>query len=167
MTQEHIILRPALSYAVWKSGLLIGLSLAFLVLAWTLSPLFVFGSLAMVLAAVYRIAYLRSFRYEMTPAYIRFSAGLLFRRTDVSEYYRIKGYIQTRSLVMQLLGLMNLTLKGTDPDTLVVTLTGIPVSDLVDELRERVQAARASNRMMEINRTETLRRTNFISILEY
>lgn len=151
MTQEYIIFRPAISYAVWKAALLIGLSLAFLVLAWTLSPLFVFGSLATVLAAVYRIAYLRSFRYEMTPACIRFSAGLLFRRTDVLEYYRIKDYIQTQSLVMQLLGLMNLTLKGTDPETPVVTLTGIPVSDLVDELRERVQADRASNRMIEIN----------------
>jgi predicted RNA polymerase sigma factor len=46
---------------------------------------------------------------------------------------------------------MDLTLKGTDPENPVIWLRGIPRTDLVDVLRERVNEARQHNRLYELN----------------
>ena len=46
---------------------------------------------------------------------------------------------------------MDLTLKATDPENPVIWLRGIPYSDLVDTLRERVNDARQHNRVYELN----------------
>ncbi|QJD95400.1 PH domain-containing protein [Mucilaginibacter robiniae] len=152
MTPPKLItLRPALSYALWRSVLPTGLSLLFLVLAWTLSPVFIWCSLAFMLAAVYRLRYIRSIQYVITEGSLQVSSGLLFKRTDYLELFRVKDYILTRPVLMQVFGLMNLTLKSTDPENPVLTLTGIPAMDLVGELREWVQRARALNCIMEIN----------------
>lgn len=150
-TPNQIVIRPALSYAVCRACPLMALSMAMLVLAWTMSPLFILFSFAAIAMAACRIAYARSFRYLITPQFIRFSKGLLFKRTDHLELYRIKDYIVTQSLVLQMLGLMDLTLKSADPENPVITLSAIPASDLVDRLREWVQLARATNPILEIN----------------
>lgn len=52
---------------------------------------------------------------------------------------------------MQLFRLMNVILKSTDNEDPVVCMTGIPRSDLIDELRGRVQQARKNNNIYEIN----------------
>jgi hypothetical protein len=52
---------------------------------------------------------------------------------------------------LQIFSLMDLTLKGTDPENPVIWLRGIPRTDLVDVLRERVNEARQHNRLYELN----------------
>jgi uncharacterized membrane protein YdbT with pleckstrin-like domain len=149
--KDKITLRPAISYALLCVFPLIMLALLFLALAWLLSPSFILFSFITLLFTWYRVLYIRSFRYEINDGFIRFSKGLLFKRTDQLEMYRIKDYIQTQTFTMQLFRLMNLTLKGTDPENPSITMTGIPVSNILDDLRERVQQARASNNIYEIN----------------
>jgi uncharacterized membrane protein YdbT with pleckstrin-like domain len=149
--KDKITLRPAISYALLSVVPLIILALLFLALAWILSPSFILFSLIVLLFTWYRLLYIRSSRYEVNDGYIRFSKGLFLKRTEHLEMYRIKDYIQTQTFTMQLLRLMNLTLKGTDPENPSITMTGIPVSDIIDDLRERVQQARVANNIYEIN----------------
>jgi len=67
------------------------------------------------------------------------------------ELFRIKDYIITQSLTKQIFKLMDLTLKGTDPENPVVHLVGIPESDIIDIIRERVLLARKNNNIVELN----------------
>lgn len=152
MTQkETLMLRPALSYAVWKAIPLMALSLFMLGLAWSVTPPLIYLSFVLLLSAVYRIGYVRSYRYLIAPDYMRVSQGIFRKTTAHVEMYRVKDYLLTQPFLMQAAGLMNLTLKTTDPENQVVALKGIPVSNVLDELRERVQAARSLNKIIELN----------------
>ncbi|MBS1528032.1 MAG: PH domain-containing protein [Bacteroidetes bacterium] len=90
-------------------------------------------------------------RYRITPEVIRISRGIFFKRTDQVELYRVKDYILTQPLLLQVFRLMDLTLKSTDSENPVIWLRGIPKSDLVDIIREYVQMARTRNKIMELN----------------
>lgn len=45
---------------------------------------------------------------------------------------------------------MDVELKGTDANTPIVWLRGIPFSNIVDTIREHVQQARAANKIYEL-----------------
>lgn len=150
-TINDIRLRPAMSFAVLKISHFVLLSLAFLVLAWYSSPYFVLFSLTVLGFAWYRLLWIRSHSYLIGAEIIRTSRGILFKRTDELEMYRIKDYAITRPPGLQLLGLMNVTLKSTDSETSVLQFTGIPRSDLIETIRERVRSARQHNNIFEIN----------------
>jgi len=140
-----------MSFAILRISPLVLLSLVFLLLAWYLSPYFLFFSIAVLGTAWYRLLYIRSFNYLITAEIIRLTRGIFFKRTDQLEMYRIKDYIITQSFMHQLFRLMNLTLKSTDPENPVIVLTGIPESGIVDIIRELVQDARKDNNIYEIN----------------
>ncbi|MCC8407694.1 PH domain-containing protein [Mucilaginibacter sp. UR6-1] len=150
-TNNDITLRPAMTFAILKICHFILLSLAFLVLAWYSSPYFVFFSLAVLGFAWYRLLWIRSNRYHIGMETIQTSRGIFFKRTDELELYRIKDYIITRPLGLQLLGLMNVILKSTDSETPVLQFTGIPRTDLIETIRDRVQEARRHNNIYELN----------------
>ena len=148
---EVIVIRPATIFAFIKIFPLILAAFGFLFLAARYFPLLVWLSIAIMLFVWYRYIFIRRTLYEITPEVIRFSRGVFFRRTDMIEMYRIKDYILTRPFIFQIFGIMDLTLKTTDPENPIVWLRGIPVSDLVDVIREHVQETRRHNRIYEIN----------------
>ncbi|MBS7565580.1 PH domain-containing protein [Mucilaginibacter sp. Bleaf8] len=150
-TTDDIVLRPAVSFAFLQVLPLILFSLTFLLLAWYLSPYFIFFSIPVCAAAGYRMWYIRSMQYLISREYIRLTRGLLFKRVDQLEMYRIKDFIITQPFSLQLLRLMNLTLKSTDTENAVITFHGIPFSEITDTIRERVQEARHGNNIYEIN----------------
>jgi uncharacterized membrane protein YdbT with pleckstrin-like domain len=152
MTQtDDILLRPAFIFAFLKALPLTLLAVTFLLLAWWLSPYFILFSLFICGAAWYRLLYIRSFQYLISKEYIRLTKGLFFIRIDQLEMYRIKDYIITQSFILQLFRLMNVTLKSTDPENPVISLTGIAESDITDTIRNRVQQARHYNNIYELN----------------
>ncbi|MCQ6957053.1 PH domain-containing protein [Mucilaginibacter aquariorum] len=152
MTPDNdILLRPAMSFAILKILPLVILSISFLILAWAFSPLFLFPCFGILGIAWYRLLFIRSCSYLITPAEIRSSRGIFFKRTDFLEMYRIKDYVVTRPLPLQMLRLMNVTLKSTDIENPVLQLVGIPLSDIIDTIREHVQEARKNNHIYEIN----------------
>ncbi|MDO3643540.1 PH domain-containing protein [Mucilaginibacter sp. L3T2-6] len=151
MENNEILLKPAISFAVLKILPLIFLTLLFLLLAWYLSPFFVFFSIGTLAAGWYRLLYIRKSIYLVTPEVVRISRGIFFKRTDMLEIYRVKDYVITQSFILQLLGLMNLTLKSTDAENPVIWMVGIPESDVIDTIRDYVQEARKHNRIYEIN----------------
>lgn len=151
MQNPEIELRPAMIFAFVKSLPLILLGVAFLLLAWKLSPFFLFFSIAAIGVAWYRFLYIRNSLFIITPEVIRMSRGIFFKRIDQVEMYRVKDYIVTQPLLLQLFNLMNVTLKSTDPENPILWLVGIPQSDLIDTIRDHVQEARKGNRIYEIN----------------
>jgi uncharacterized membrane protein YdbT with pleckstrin-like domain len=148
---NELLLRPAVSFAFFKTVPLVFTALLFLLLAWCLSLFFLLFSFVLIGAAWYRLLYIRRSSYLITPDYIRVDRGIFFKRTDQIEMFRIKDYIVTRPFTLQLLGLMNLTLKSTDPENPVLRMTGIPYADLLETIRDFVQKARMNNHIFEIN----------------
>ncbi|MBD1395181.1 PH domain-containing protein [Mucilaginibacter glaciei] len=151
MENNEILLKPAMSFAVIKILPLIFLALIFLLLAWYLSSFFLLFSIGTLAAGWYRLLYIRKSIYLITPEVVRISRGIFFKRTDMLEIYRVKDYVITQSFILQLLGLMNLTLKSTDAENPVIWMVGIPESDIIDTIRDYVQEARKHNRIYEIN----------------
>lgn len=148
---NEIILRPASVYAFIRIISLALAALAFLFLAWSIAPLFILAGIAFAVTAVYRYALTKYKVFIIAPEFIRIKTGLFFKRVDQVEMYRIKDYVITRPLLHQLLRIMNLTLKTTDPENPVIDIKGIPDSRLVDLIRDRVQQARKANKIVEIS----------------
>ena len=146
-----ITIRPATIFAFIKIIPLVLTAIGFLFLAARYYPVLIYVSIAIMVFAWYRYLFIRRTIYEVTPEVIRFSRGLFFRRTDMIEMYRIKDYVLTRPFIFQVFRIMDLTLKTTDPENPIVWLRGIPLSDLVDTIREHVQETRQHNRIYEIN----------------
>ena len=90
MQTNEILLKPAVTFAFLKTFPLILLASALLLLAWWLSPYFIFFSLAATAMAWYRFLFIRNSRYLVNSEMIRISRGIFFKRTDQVEMFRIK-----------------------------------------------------------------------------
>ncbi|HZY39387.1 MAG TPA: PH domain-containing protein [Mucilaginibacter sp.] len=150
-TPQVIELRPAALFAFFKVFPFFVCSAGFLFLAWRLWPGLIWLSLFCLAFGLYRYIYTRTIYYLITPEIIRIRRGICFKRTDQVELFRVKDYIQTQSLFLQLFRLMDLCLKSTDPINPIIWLRGIPASDLVDVLRDRVKETRGHNQIVELN----------------
>jgi uncharacterized membrane protein YdbT with pleckstrin-like domain len=151
MENKEIILRPSNLFAFAKAIPMLLLTMIFLLLAWPLSPFFILFSAAALGIAWYRFLLVRSCWYLVEAEFIKIRSGILFRRIEQVELYRVKDYILTQPLFHQMFRIMDLELKTTDTASPVIRFRGIPVSDIVDTLRDRVQEARQRNKIFEIN----------------
>ncbi|RYF99681.1 MAG: hypothetical protein EOO07_36435 [Chitinophagaceae bacterium] len=149
--QDDILLKPSVLFAFLKALPLLTLALTFLFLSWKLSPYFIVFGIAVAGFAWYRILFLRNCEYLIGKEYIKLSRGIFFKRIDQIEMFRVKDYIITQSFVLQIFRLMDVTLKSTDPENPVIWLRGIPLSDIIETIRERVQDARKENKIVELN----------------
>lgn len=151
MKDNEIILRPSRLYALAKAIPMLLLTIIFLLLAWCLSAFFILFSFVTFGVAWYRFLLIRNRRYLVEPEYIRTISGIMFKTFELVELYRIKDYTITQTFLHQLFGIMNLTLRTTDPGNPLIFIRGIPESDIVDTIRNRVQRARENNKIVEIN----------------
>lgn len=149
--QGDVELMPSALFAMLKACPLMICTLVLLCLGLKFWSPFVLVALFTCFFAFYRYWYIRSCRYQLGTEIIRITRGICFQRTDQVELYRLKDYIVYRPFLLQVFGLMDLELKGTDPENPVVWLRGIPYSDIVDTIRERVQGARKQNQIVELN----------------
>jgi uncharacterized membrane protein YdbT with pleckstrin-like domain len=148
---KEIMLRPVALFAFMRVFPLVMLAIVFLLTAWWLSPLFIPFSFGFAGLACYRFLLIRNCRYLIEAEFIRMTSGILFKRTEQVELYRVKDYTITRPFLHQLIGIMDLTLKTTDPGNALILLRAIPLSGIVDVIRERVQRVRQHNRIYDIN----------------
>ena len=146
-----ITIRPSAIFAFLMVIPFILLALLFFVLAVRLFPALILISVLCSGIGLYRYWKIRRTIYSLDIEVLHISNGIFLRRTDSLELYRVKDYIVTRNLLMQLFGLMNLTLLTTDLTAPVTMLRGIPKSDLPDIIRERVQRARQNSKIVELN----------------
>ena len=151
MENKDIQLRPASIFAFIKILHILLLSIIFLYLSLALSPYLIWFSFFGTMAALYRYLFIRKLSYQISGEYIRITKGIFFKRVDQTELYRVKGYVILQPPVLQLFRLMHVTLQSTDIENPVIQMIGIPRSDLIDEIRDRVQQARKYNQIYEIN----------------
>jgi len=146
-----IQLRPSAIFAFFKSIPFILCAIAF---AWLANRYFdelIYLSLFSMIAGLYRYIFIRRVIYLVTPQYIRITTGIFFKEIDTVELFRIKDYIIFEPFLLQLFKLMDLHLKTTDPENPLLWLRGIPQSDIIDIIRERVLETRKHNQIVEIN----------------
>jgi len=147
----EIPIKPSPIFAFLKASPIVLCAAGFLYLANRFYPGLIWLSLFCIIFAIYRYLYIRSAIYLVTLQYIRISRGILFKQIDTVELFRVKDYVITEPFILQIFRLMDLHLKTTDPEAPEIWLRGIPQSNIIDIIRERVLETRQHNRIYEIN----------------
>lgn len=150
-SEADITLKPSPIFALLKTAPLILLAITATTLACKYLPALILLSIISMLFAIYRYIFIRRAIYLVKPEYIRITTGIFLKRIDTVELFRVKDYTIIEPLLLQLFKLMDLQLKTTDPETPNLWLRGIPQSDIIDILRQRVLQARQHNQIIEIN----------------
>lgn len=94
----------------------------------------------------------RSTHYEMTSQRLRITTGILNRRLDELELYRVKDYVMEEPFYLRMLGLGNLSIVTSDSTTPVVSIHAIhDVQNVREKLRTAVQTERDRKRVREMD----------------
>lgn len=90
-------------------------------------------------------------RFKITGRRVETEVGVLGKRVDSLELWRVLDVRYERSLGDRILGNAKITLMGTDQTTPVLVLFGLPDHRrLFERLRDAVQTARMTSRPMEL-----------------
>lgn len=110
------------------------------------------GLLVPLLLWAFRWWVTRTTEYELTSQRFKIRSGILNRRLDELELFRVKDYAMDQPLLLRLLGLGNLTLTTSDASTPTLALRAIPDVESVRELlRNAVQTERDRKRVRELD----------------
>ena len=94
----------------------------------------------------------RATAYELTSQRLKVRRGILNRRLDELELYRVKDYVLEQPLFLRLLGRGHLTLVTSDATTRTLVLRGISDAEGVREkLRTAVQSERDRKQVRELD----------------
>ncbi len=94
----------------------------------------------------------KSTHYELTTQRLRMKSGILNRRVDELELFRVKDYSMEQPLMLRMVGLGNLTLVTADATTPTVAIRAVPGVESVRELlRNAVQNERDRKRVRQMD----------------
>jgi len=94
----------------------------------------------------------KSTSYELTTQRLKISSGILNRKLDELELFRVKDYAMDQPLALRVVGLGNLTLITSDATSPTVTIRAIAnVEDVREKLRSAVQSERDRKRVREMD----------------
>jgi len=97
----------------------------------------------------------RTTRYRITRRRIEFERGILSKRVDSLELWRVLDVSYSQTLLDRILGNATLVLMGTDRSSPALSIHGLPEARKVFEsLRDAVQDARQLNRPYEFQTNE-------------
>ena len=103
------------------------------------------------LALLYRFIYLRRTRYHIGSEQLISRHGVLSRKTDYMEQYRIVEFVEHQSLMQQLCGLKTVRIFSMDRNTPRLDLVGIRHNfDVVTLIGERVEYNKRKKGIYEI-----------------
>lgn len=98
--------------------------------------------------ALYRWMRTRACRYHLTTERLQMSTGILSRKTEDLELYRVKDYHLIEPFSMRMFGLADVVLNTTDDANPTVTLKAISGGGgLRDEIRKNVEICRERKRV--------------------
>lgn len=90
--------------------------------------------------------------YELTTQRFRMRTGILNKRVDELELFRVKDYSMEQPLMLRLVGLGNLTMVTADATTPTVSMRAIPgVEGVREKLRNAVQSERDRKRVRQMD----------------
>lgn len=148
--ERYLQLSPTISYCFLSVFGLLFIAVALLVGAFWLNMLCL-PAIVVLAMAFYRFFYIRLTLYILTEETLKIRTGIFSYTLVTLELYRVKDYVIKQNLIMRILKIMTLTLFTTDKQDVVITLNGIPQSNLNDTIRDLVQRARAKSKIIEIN----------------
>ena len=100
---------------------------------------------------VIRYAMLVCVRWSLEGEMLCRTSGVLSRKMDYIELYRIVDYKESRSFTQRLLGVKTVTIYSTDKSDAVSDIPGVPVDmDIVGMLREKVEESKRHRNIYEI-----------------
>ena len=111
---------------------------------------YILGGLALipVVFAIARYLQLKCRRYQLTSERLRLRTGVLSRRTDEIELYRVKDYVLHEPFALRMFGLSNLVLSTTDDTNPRINLQAIHRGEsLRDLFRKHVEICREKKRV--------------------
>ncbi|MCE5208984.1 MAG: PH domain-containing protein [Chloroflexi bacterium] len=149
--EELITLAPSFVYAFacvfpWLLAAVICFAFAFLFLKLLSVP-----SLLFELVALCKYLQIVHIRYTLCQEVLIVRKGIIARRYDHLELFRVKDYVIHQSAYLRYFRLMSVSLYTTDLTINVLVLEGIPVSGIGRMIRDLAQQARVKNRIFEIN----------------
>ncbi len=108
-------------------------------------------SLLLSLVLLYRFIYLRRIRYRIGAEQLVSEHGILRRKVDYTELYRIVDFGEHQSLLQQLCGLKTVSIFSMDRSTPRLDLVGIRENnEIVSLVRERVEYNKQNKGIYEI-----------------
>lgn len=109
------------------------------------------AALVTALFVLCRYLRLRFTRYDITDEQISCHSGVLTRRCDYIELYRVTDYEETRGFLQLLLGLKTVIVRSGDPSLPKLVMAGVPSSAaIVPLLRTRVEYNKKRRSIYEI-----------------
>lgn len=116
-----------------------------------LTALAVSVALLLSLILLYRFVYLRRMRYRIGAEQLVSEHGIIRRKVDYMELYRIVDFQEHQSLLQQLFGLKTVSIFSMDRNTPRLDLIGIRRNnDIVTLIRERVEYNKQKKGIYEI-----------------
>src|SRR5438105_1565869 len=111
-----------------------GLYLVCFLTCWLVVPIFI---------ALWKWAQLRCLVYELTTERLKQTAGVLSKRVDELELYRVKDITLEQPFFLRLFSLANIILDTADKTTPRVVLQGIPqAEESANQIRQHVETQR-------------------------
>ena len=94
----------------------------------------------------------KSTTFELTTQRLKIASGIMNRKLDELELFRVKDYTLDQPLALRLVGLGNLTLITSDATSPTVAIRAIAnVDDVREKLRTAVQSERDRKRVREMD----------------
>lgn len=102
--------------------------------------------------ALWQWLVVRNTRYVLTDQRLRKSSGVLNRRTDDLELYRVKDTRYAQSVWQRMVGIGDIEMLTSDTTSPVVLMRNIPDAERVrDTLRSLVEQRRDAKRVREVD----------------
>lgn len=112
-------------------------------LFWLVLPLFVI---------LWKWLVIKNTKYEVTTERIRTRTGVLNKKMDEVELYRVRDYKFEQPLFLRAFSLGNIVLQTSDRSNPELVLRAIPKGEeLREQLRKHVEACRTNKRVREVD----------------
>lgn len=133
-----------LGVTMWNSMMLnLPHGLVWALVAFATLPLFVIGWKWLVLANT---------RYELTTQRLRMRTGVLNKRLEELELYRVRDYRLHQPFHLRLFSLANIILQSSDRSTPTILLRAVPRGEMIrEEMRTYVEEARRRRGVREVD----------------
>lgn len=90
--------------------------------------------------------------YELTSQRLRIRSGILSKKTDEMELFRVRDYTMDQPFLLRLVGLGNMTLITSDATTPTLAMRAIPgIENVREKLRTAVQTERDRKRVRQMD----------------
>ncbi len=105
-----------------------------------------------VVVALWKYLELRCFRYTVTTERVGLRRGILTKRTDSIELYRVKDTTVIEPFFLRMFGLADIVLTSSDRTTPLIVLHAIPNGmDLREKIRANVERLRVQKSVREVD----------------